>query len=256
MAEYSDRPMHRPPEDHIKNEFMEAKHVTNYLERYLDDHIYSDRSLKDRLMLGFKVTDAKKQNGVWLVTGSRDGQTPRTLVCNKLIVALGLTSEPQMPSLPNQDQYKGMIAHQEGFGGSGVLSSPNIKHVVILGGAKSAADMVYACIKAGKEVTWLIRKSGSGPAAFVPAKGTGPYKNSPELGATRLFATMSPSIFSSNNWWSWFLNRTWLGRWFLNAFWTAPKKVSSAIFESGLEARPGFQDLRSSVECVFSFASC
>ena len=250
MAEFSDKAMERPPEDQLRDDFMQGKHVTKYLEDYLDEHVYSARSLRDRLLLGFTVSNVKKQNGVWIITGSMGQQAARTFTCNKLIVAMGLTSAPNMPSLPDQHLYTGKIIHQNEFGGSGILQSPDRKNVVVLGGAKSAADMVYASVKAGKTVTWLVRKSGSGPAAFVSGKGKGPYKNSAEIGSTRLLAKMSPSVFEPDTWWSWLLNRTWIGRWLTSAFWSAPKKISNAIFESGLKARPGFQDLRSSVEYV------
>jgi len=45
--------------------------------------------------------------------------------------------------------------------------SPIDKYITVLGGAKSAADMAYACAKAGKSVSWIIRSSGNGLAAFL-----------------------------------------------------------------------------------------
>ncbi len=42
-----------------------------------------------------------------------------------------------------------------------MLSSSD-KYITVLGGAKSAAHMAYACAKAGKSVSWVIRSSGSG----------------------------------------------------------------------------------------------
>ncbi len=42
------------------------------------------------------------------------------------------------------------------------MLSPSNKYITLLGGAKSAADMAYACAKVGKSVSWVIRSSGSG----------------------------------------------------------------------------------------------
>lgn len=82
------------------------------------------------------------------------------------MVASGLTSTPNMPVFAKQDCFKGLILHQRDFGQSSVLS-PIDKYITVLGGAKSAADMAYACAKAGKSVSWIIRSSGNGLAAFL-----------------------------------------------------------------------------------------
>jgi hypothetical protein len=66
--------------------------------------------------------------------------------------------------------------HHIDFGGSDVFTNGRLQHLVVLGGAKSAADIAYSAANAGKTVSWIIRKSGSGPAAFVNAKGIGPYR--------------------------------------------------------------------------------
>ena len=121
----------------------------------------------------------------------------------------------------------------------------------MLGGAKSAADMVYASIKARKQVNWLIRSSGSGPAAFVSGKGYGQYKNSAESGATRFLGSLSPSIFLPDNWWTWFIHRTWLGRWCTSKIWGIATAKGRAVFESNIKAREGFQDLKPLVKLVY-----
>ena len=113
----------------------------------------------------------------------------------KVMIASGLTSTPNMPVLPNRENFQGPILHQKDFGQSSVFSS-NDRYVTVVGGAKSAADMVYASVKAGKSVSWIIRKSGSGPAAFVSSEGRGHYKNSAELGFTRIMSTFNPSYFT------------------------------------------------------------
>ena len=99
------------------------------------------------------------------------------------------------------------------------MKDPKMKHIAILGGAKSAADVAYAAAKAGKIVSWIIRRNGSGPAHLAPAKGIGPYKNSNELLYTRLTAKLSPSMWSPQNWLSRLLHGTGMGRRAVNWIW-------------------------------------
>ncbi|KAL9050448.1 MAG: hypothetical protein Q9162_006629 [Coniocarpon cinnabarinum] len=247
MAEFSDQPMPRPPERGItSDEFMEAKYVTEYLEEYMKDHTYDGKTMLDRLWLNFKVDSAEKRAGKWKVFGTHRSQQ-HTLSSSKLVVATGLTSVPQMPTLPGREIYQGVVVHQEAFGSSQVLASEEVQSVTVIGGAKSAADMVYAAIKAGKQVNWLIRRSGSGPAAFVSGKGSGKYNNSAELGATRFLGSMSPSIFLPNTWWTWFVQRTWLGMWAASKVWSIATAKSRAVFADDKDREKGFELLKPSV---------
>jgi dimethylaniline monooxygenase (N-oxide forming) len=119
------------------------------------------------MVFGFTVTKIEKQNGRWAVQGECN-EAKSTVVYHtpKLMVASGLTSTPNMPIFAKQDCFKGLILHQRDFGQSSVLSSSD-KYITVLEGAKSAADMAYAYAKAGKSVSWVIRSSGSGLAAFL-----------------------------------------------------------------------------------------
>jgi hypothetical protein len=46
----------------------------------------------------------------------------------------------------------------------------------VIGEEKSAADMIYASMKAKKFVSWLIRSTGIGSRFFLFSKEKGPYK--------------------------------------------------------------------------------
>jgi hypothetical protein len=82
--------------------------------------------------------------------------------------------------------------------------------------------MVYAAIKAGKSVSWIIRDPGTGPGFFLASKGIGPYKNAYEVGSTRIAATLSPSIFHrKGNLWTRFLHGTSWGVKLVMGFWEA-----------------------------------
>lgn len=59
-----------------------------------------------------------------------------------LLVASGVTSEPNMPVLRGEEQICGLIIHQEAFDSLEVLDSPIIKSMTVLAGAQSSADMI------------------------------------------------------------------------------------------------------------------
>ena len=227
--------MTRPQE--TLHELYEAKYVAEYLENYVDEFTYNGQSLRDRMVFGFTVTKVEKVNEKWNVHGFyNESKSAVIFHTPKVMIASGLTSTPNMPILPNRDSFKGMILHQKYFGQSTVLTSSD-KHVTVLGGAKSAADMVYSCVKAGKSVSWVIRKSGSGPAAFLGSEGRGRYKNSAELGFTRIMSTFTPSYFTPQTKWTRFLNKTAVGNWMVSQIWNTADNVSRA--GANFDKRPG-----------------
>ncbi|KAF7952365.1 uncharacterized protein EAE97_001862 [Botrytis byssoidea] len=202
-AEFSDLPMTRPPEEDVYYEFFKTKYTTEYLEDYVDTHRYGDTTLRDRIKLSTEVRSLLRKDGKWmietvdLVSGASD-----TWQTTKLIVASGLNSIPNMPLLPGKDLFQGPILHQNDFGSSKVLTSPDIQETTVLGAGKSSADMVYSAVKAGKTVSWIIKTSDTnGPGFLLSPKGKGPYKNAFE--------------------WTWFLHSTKYGVKMMNAFWSA-----------------------------------
>jgi dimethylaniline monooxygenase (N-oxide forming) len=109
--------------------------------------------------------------------------------------------------------------HHKDFGSSSILADPKIKHIAVLGGAKSAADIGYAAAAAGKTVSWIIRRLGSGPGGLLPARGMGPYKNSNEVLYTRLMATLNPSLWAPQTSTARLLHRTLTGRMIVDWIW-------------------------------------
>ena len=221
-AEFSDIPMPRPPENDTYYDFFKAKYTTQYLEDYVDRRTFAGRTLRDRIRFNSHVYRVVKVDGKWVVSVKDKTGHTYTTHSPKLIVASGLTSTQNMPCLSGKKKFDRPIIHQENFGGQwSTLSSPNIQHITVLGGAKSSADMVYASVKAGKKVSWIIREPGTGPAFFLSPKGKGPYKNAAELGSIRVASTLSPSFLAPQTWWTRFLHETALGRKIVEGIWTA-----------------------------------
>lgn len=108
--------------------------------------------------------------------------TQEILETEKLVLASGNTSIPSMPALQGRQLFHGPIVHNVDFGSSDVLTDPSVQRITVLGGGKSSADMAYAAVKAGKKVSWIVRRSGTGPAHFMSIEGVGPYKGAFDLG--------------------------------------------------------------------------
>ena len=247
-AEWSDMRMGRPPEDDLYYDFFKAKHTTDYLEKYVDRRCFAGQSLRDRMHFGLKVKAITKSLGIWTVQGET-----AVFRAPKVIIACGLTSAPNMPALAGQEKFEAPVIHQEDFGRSSILSSSDYQNITVLGGGKSAADMVYAAVKAGKSVSWIIRTSGTGPGYFVSPKGIGPYKNAFEIGSTRIAASLSPSIFAPNNCWTRFLNCNSLGQKLVRSVWEGADKETreGADFNGRPKALGGFHNLKPQTPYVF-----
>lgn len=219
MAGFSDVPITLPPNAPSYYGTFEAKYVTQYLEDYINSHVYIGSSLRSRIHFRHRVEEVEKTDGLWTVI-TRDSQNAhREFRSSKIVVAAGLTSIRNMPNLLlHEQEFNGSICHHKSFGAisKSLLNTPDCKNVVVLGAGKSATDMVYESVKKGKIVSWIIRKTGEGPALFFPAPGGGRYENSTEKGATRLNASFSPSSFMPKLWLARLIHGTSAGRDYLS----------------------------------------
>ncbi|KAF2690950.1 flavin-binding monooxygenase-like protein-like protein [Lentithecium fluviatile CBS 122367] len=246
LSEFSDMRMQRPPESDCFYDFYRAKWTTNYLEQYVDRKNDKGQTLRDRIHFGIEVENIKKIGANWKIASKNREGLRQTFSAGKLMVASGLTSMPNMPDLPGAEQFAGPIIHSRDFGAheQDILKSESIKKIAIVGGGKSSADMLYEAVKAGKEVSWIIRTTGDGAAFFALGKGKGPYKNAFELASTRAVASMSPSILNNKNWWTHFLHSTSIGTSLLKRMIT--KMDSELRDEANYKGRPsdkGFEKL-------------
>ena len=128
----------------------------------------------------------------------RQHDTLHTFYASKLMVASGMTTVPNMAVLPGQENFGRPIIHQEAFGSSRMLISPDMKNITVLRGANSSTEMVYAAVKAGKTVTWVFKANDTtDPGFFLSPKDKGAYKNAFDVGMTRVAATFTPSFMNS-----------------------------------------------------------
>jgi len=238
MARFSDCPIQNPDPDDVYFDFFPAKYVTKYLEDYVDSHIYAGKSLRERIRFNAAVQSVwqNRDTGLWIASADKLS----VLSTSKLMICAGLTSIPNMPSLPGQDSFTGKIMHHRDFGSSSILVDPEVKHIAVLGGARSAADLAYAAATAGKQVSWIIRLCGGGAGGLLPAKGTGPYKNTNEVLCTRLAATLNPSMWAPQNWIARVLHQSRIGRGLVDWIWKTSNR--SARREAGFKDSYRYDD--------------
>ncbi|KAL8764547.1 MAG: hypothetical protein Q9209_007978 [Squamulea sp. 1 TL-2023] len=243
MAEFSDRPMTPPKEQYYG--FFPGRYTTAYLESYVDDHIYAGQTIRDRIRFNstvksvVKLHDSSITDGAqWEITCSNgNGNDNRKIRTSKLIDATGMTSQPQIPHIEGSHLFKGKTLHHKSFGQEQalLLDDPSIQNICIIGGAKSAADVAYACAKSPlqRKIHWVIREDGNGPSAFFAAPAmTERYKNSNEGFYNRFLASFLPNRFGNRwGWLKWLLQRTGIGRWYTKRLWDG--------FDKGLR---GFHD--------------
>ncbi|KAL8655191.1 MAG: hypothetical protein Q9226_003151 [Calogaya cf. arnoldii] len=239
-----------------KGEHIRGEVVYNYLVKYAEKH-----DLIRRVRLRSKVTTAEHlpgHEGGWRLTviptdgdtripkvtqgDSRRNQDKTILTASKLMVATGLTSTPMPISLPGASNFSPplMTFHDFRRAGTQVLDDPEIQHVVVYGGAKSAYDTVYAFASRAKKVTWIIRGSGHGPVYMAPSHiQAGPMKLWLEpLVTTRLLTLFSPCIWGESDGFGsirrW-LHGTKFGRFIVKTFWE--KLGGDVVTQTGLTSK-------------------
>ncbi|KAE9964327.1 hypothetical protein EG328_010606 [Venturia inaequalis] len=252
---FSDVPFNPPAENVDENNFYDAKTMSVYLEEYIDSHSYAGRTLRERVTFNATVKSLEKIAGLWTIKYTIASKEDSALLSRKVIVSTGSTSIPNMPTLAGSSTFKGPIVHTLNFARSKILQNDSIKTITVIGGGKSAADMVYQSVKAGKQVSWIIRKSGKGPGGFVAGKSPlGSYRNITELAVTRIFsAVVIPSGLGPDTWLSSFLFRTKLGRWLHGFVERAANEQTkqAARYDDRPGARAGFKNLKSEMNAFF-----
>ncbi|KAK4540287.1 hypothetical protein LTR36_009599 [Oleoguttula mirabilis] len=261
VSGYPDKEFKPPPEAPEYHGLVEAKYLSRYLEDYVDGHEYDGRTLRARFVFRCWVQSVRKDaDGVWAIEANVRDQ-PVTYRAAKVIIATGLSSIPNMPSLPGQDSFTGPIIHQKDVGRSGILTTRETdvaqhEHITVYGGSKSAADIAYAAATdttAPRKVSWIIRTTGKGPLSLAGVKSPfAKYRNLTEVGSIRMSGCLSSAnlYLPANSWREWFLYQTWVGDWLLDKVWARPVKEyqAEADFEGREGALEGFKGLRSEAE--------
>ncbi|KIW42881.1 uncharacterized protein PV06_06386 [Exophiala oligosperma] len=252
MSGFSDVPFTPKPDQVDEMHMYKAESMTTYLDEYVDNHVYSGQTLRDRIRFGVEVASAERTPGGWRLHCSAPSGR-QSFNARKLIVASGTTSEANLPEFQGRETFKGPIIHTFNLAQSKVLRREDIRRIAIIGGGKSAADHAYQAVKAGKEVQWIIRKSGKGPGAFTPVKigiGSSIWQNVVELVNSRFLNAIffAPSL-ASWGWWQTFMFSTRLGQWLYGKLEKSviQQANDAAQYDSRPGSKPSFSKLQTKV---------
>ncbi|KAF1964296.1 dimethylaniline monooxygenase (N-oxide forming) [Bimuria novae-zelandiae CBS 107.79] len=217
--EYSDFPMDTAtfgvkPGQHIPGSVL-SKYLTAYAEHFgVHRHIRFNTRVES-------AEERSEGDGWTIVARHTETDAESTLHTKKLIVATGLTSQPNMPTFVGQEEFGGPIFHTKAFADY-ADTLKTARNVAVLGGSKSAWDAAYAYATAGIPVDMIIRESGRGPVWMSPPFVTPLKKQLEKLVHTRFLTWLSPCIWGQEDGFGGvrgFLHGTWFGRKIVDTFW-------------------------------------
>lgn len=215
MFEYPCFPMEKLPKDKVFHGYFPGSHVTAYLNAFSTHTLFSGKTVQDRIVFNSHVNHINKAGKFWTVSTGSDA----SFTCEKLIIATGLTSTPNLPSFP-QDNFTPPIIHTRSLAASvSMLSAPQRENIVVIGGSKSAFDAVQILHSLNKSVTWIIRTSGQGPAFLAAPNAPWPLQSSHDIISIRLVAKMSPCIYEPLDNWARFCHGNKVGIRIVDAIW-------------------------------------
>ncbi|KAK7977037.1 dimethylaniline monooxygenase [Apiospora saccharicola] len=201
------------PSDHIPGPVV---------HQYLVD--FATRSdLHRRLRLQSEVQAVTMTSGeLWRIEyrGTIPDQR-NTINARKVVVATGLTSEPNMPQLVQQHNFRGDIFHAKSLPTHAHGFNAATKDIVVIGANKSAMDACYLAAQRSApsaRVHMLIRPSGRGPSWMWRRQGLTNFLSISRLASTRLFSWFNPNPLASET--QRLFQRSWIGVLICGLFWT------------------------------------
>ncbi len=102
-----------------------------------------------------KSAQYDEESEEWTVVVEREGKEV-TLKPKQLILATGMSAQPNMPEFPGQSTFKGEIQHSSQHPGPDAYSG---KKVVVIGSNNSSHDICAALYEQGADVTMIQRSS-------------------------------------------------------------------------------------------------
>ncbi|KAJ5895002.1 hypothetical protein N7495_006693 [Penicillium taxi] len=201
--EFSDMSLQPYPSEQGRGPFIPGWSINRYLHAWIEKW-----RLKQHIRLKWKVDSiCRLESKEWRLAITITTTTPRniTIICDKLILATGLTSVPNTPIISQPETIRDPIIHAKDIGkwareNLGYRPIPDftentqdhqlpanissrVTSVVIYGGAKTSFDLVHLFAKLHfkdkarymemvdwqrVQVHWIIRENGRGPAWMVP----------------------------------------------------------------------------------------
>ncbi|TVY73336.1 FAD-dependent monooxygenase DEP4, partial [Lachnellula suecica] len=217
-------------------EHMPGTVVYEYLEAFARRF-----DVLERIRFGWKVEEVSEDgDGGWVI--NVEGE--KNIRAKKLVLATGLTGNPNMPSIPEAAEFGGPVYHAKDFVQHKDLLH-TAKKVAVYGASKSGWDAVYAYASAGVRVEWVIRETGRGPCWMTPSWVMGGRVWIEKLVMTRILTWFGPTIWGADDgygFWKRLLHQTVLGRFVVRKFWGLLEKDILGI--NGFDSHPEMKKLK------------
>ncbi|KAH8703035.1 putative dimethylaniline monooxygenase [Talaromyces proteolyticus] len=201
------------------------------LHRYLSD-LATKFGIAERTRFNMTTTQIESRpDDTWFVTMVSKQEQEEVLHSKKLIVATGLTSQPNLPTYAGQETFTPAFFHAKDFCARGDILH-TAKKAAVVGAGKSSFDVAYAFATSGAKVDLIIRPTGQGPVWICPPYVT-PFKRMmEELLSTRLLTWFSPVPWGDEDGFGVarsFLHKTGIGRFIVDNFWN---QISNEVYEA------------------------
>ncbi|RGP61380.1 FAD-containing monooxygenase [Fusarium longipes] len=212
------------------------------LHRYLTDFAKNfDIYDKVQFHTGVSLVE-RNENAGWRLTATTPAGN-KFINTTRLVLATGLTSQPNMPSYKNAEAFNAPLFHAKDF----CKEAPNlkVKKAIVVGGAKSAFDVAYALVHDGAEVDLIVRPTGNGPVWIAPPFVTPLKKRLDQLLNIRWMTWFSPCPWGEADGYPGvrnFLHGTAFGRFVVNGFWKALS--GDVISANGYDSHPELKKLK------------
>ena len=137
--------------------FPKGEEVQSYIQRYASSHNLNRMVQLNTSVEGCQQLPSQDGSG-WIIT-TKDQHTGMTNQTNKfdyLVICSGMYCRPNLPKFEGQESFSGKIMHSSEYTDNTMGQG---KHVVVVGGAKSAIDIVLESSKVSKKSTIVMNQA-------------------------------------------------------------------------------------------------
>ncbi|KAH8707117.1 putative dimethylaniline monooxygenase [Phaeosphaeriaceae sp. PMI808] len=216
----------------------EGQHIpAAVLNQYLTDFA-KHFGVYERTQLNTKVEEIEPSStDGWVLKVTNATGAADTISTKRLVLATGLTSQPNIPQYEGEGSFEPPFFHAKDFCAR-KDTMDSAKTAIVVGGGKSAYDIAYAyATEANATVHLIIRPTGQGPVWLAPPYVTPFKRKMEEFLHTRAMTWFSPCPWGDEDGFGvsrGFLHRTSMGRLLVDNYWNT--------MNADLEQANGYHD--------------
>ena len=136
--------------------FPKGEEVQRYIQRYATNHQLNDMVRLNTSVESCQQLSSKEGSGWVITTKDQSSGNNQTDKFDYLVICSGMYSRPNLPQFDGQDSFPGKIVHSSEYTDNSMGQN---QHVVVVGGAKSAIDLVLESSKVSKRSTIVMTQA-------------------------------------------------------------------------------------------------